>query len=1716
MRKLLPPGIDARRTRDFSAELRERARSWIPAWAFADEEGDFGLALLEIAARFNSEVAERLDGAGEKMRRGFLDWLGIRAEAARPARVPVVFKLADASREAVEASPPVRMQADADGTTVVFEADAETGLRLIPGKLDTIVAVDADNDAYYLPPPGLSDLQPADQLPTEWKMKTFAARGASKIQLDPDAGLSVDTVIETDGGDSPAERRQYRITGVDNGIVTIDPPLDLLLDENATLRKLTTFTPFDGFTRNRQLHALYLGHPDLLNIEAAATIEVVGAGKLRSDVQWQYWGTREKQTDWHDLTISAKQNSSELVLEKSKGTIELRDVGAVNSRWIRAVRGSIEKPESMFQADALYLKVNASDPICPNPAAEGTPSEAMAGTTPLVVSKPFYPLGRVPRQFDAFYLGSKEAFSKKEAKVNLCFELADATSIEYIAVPSATTSTGQVLLGIGADKALHIFKLNLSNGSMTRFRGPLRPVRTTASSGGSLTVPVELNEKCLPVTWPDPHDANKFNLAVASGGEIWVLKVDPTDDKAEINWVGVPHSIVGETAGQPADIESIVILKKNLQAPGAVLSNNRVYLLDAATTWVPLKNADGGPNVTDFAVIAPIYDKDFNATDSILGVPLRSAGIVRLQDSRDSESIHRTVELDIGENTGTGNGRPAIRPFAFEHETKKITVIAVDRERRELIEVKKNLQSTADPTTKRVEFEPGMTAIGRSVVKTDPLAGNQFFVSIKNSDETFSIASWLPAWPENTPASLFYSEVNGAVGKIGSPLISGSLIVVPGGKGDSFVATFDPTGRLDYDRPILEGLIVANSLAPSFKTGDWLSAIIAGAGQKRKEWEITKEPQTLGAETIYLAGLKEKLSAEPNLTGYSDTHKGTGSVIDRETFDLLIADPRIEIGDFLRIEVVNKGDVFCRVKGFGLNGTRVILYASTKLPKGSAAHDALAYWIPQRLQALVRPAIEFARTGDGDWDREILDRAWLYFASPIKPHMQRAVAFGNLNKPPAIVALTRPWMAFPFIAGSSTPFILDSGVGRWRQELADTTANPELSWEYWNGKGWWSLEKFEDGTRRLFNSGEVTFEVPTDIEESDWAGKTNFWIRARLVGGDYGQEDVIVTETPLSVDSSDTAGSTKKRQSYQRNADNVRAPLALGLKVFYANCKETLPVHVFAEDSGVMRDQSDANRTPTAIVEAFIPIARTLGRLSRVEIDTERANTKPEKPPSCEPEPVEVDEPNCDEKAEVKLDRGRSLFVGLDASVSAGAANVLMLAAKDTYRSRTNSLEAYTITGGKFELVSAEDATRALDESGVITMSFAEAPTLSDLFGRTLTWVRLVPAEDDGWEPSVRGAYLNGVFATAKETLTRERLGSSDGSPNLMLRLARPPVLRGTLELRVREPLGEEERADLLQKEANSVLTDVDDLTGDWVLWKQVGDPLDEGATERVYSLDETTGEVTFGDGKHGRIPPIGRDSIVAFTYARTEATAANSVKPRTPLNLVSPVESVESVTAADSSAGGAPPEPDERVLRFGFSRVRHRGRAVTAADLEDLAMQSSPDIAQAKAVPSAGRVRLVIAMNGANPAPTAAQVRELRRLLLSVSSPAINAPGVLQIEAPSIRRLRLNLILDIEDLDHAAYVTRWVNREIARFFDVSSGGTDRHGWKLGQNPHADDIAFAIAEAPRLESIVDVRLLERLSDGNDVPWTKSVRPTDLVVLGDNPVKIEFERLEVAA
>jgi hypothetical protein len=1461
MKPVRPPRFETRRAKELEAELFARARAWIPSWGMDDDERDFGRALLKVAARFSSEVAERLDRAGDKLRLGFLDWLAVPAEAARPARLPVVFKLADSARDAKPAAALTRLQVEAASASVVLET--ETEVLVLPRQLQLLVGVDAGADAFFLPPPGLSSLAPLEPLPTQWQLKSFASAGAATLQLDPEQGLVVDMLIELGG-------LQYRITEVKKNIVTVEPPLTQDQPEQSIVTKVTAFMPFDGAARNRQEHALYIGHKELFNIEAAATIEIVGAKQL-AEVAWHYWGKVHPADEigWQPLQLAEATEQAQaegLVLTKPKGAMEMLElVKGSESRWIRASAGTVKADQPPLLVDAFEIRINCTHgaplPSSADASAAAPAAEAMANTTPLVLDSVFFPFGKEPRQFDTFYLGSKEAFSKKGADVVLDFEMADSTFTALAAV-SGGAFADPVLAGVAQDGALYLLQVKTDTGVIGQFRerGPLRPPVSAGGADVSVGVSLDRRPPGRPPLWHDAADPGGFLIATSARDAVWVWS-ESSSSKDASHWI--PFGTVPTTQA----------------APTASISD-LVYLTDTSTLVALRGGQLSVRKWQDAAPWMPVKTEEKKTEDKNSGKPVVLDAIVPILTVDDSLAV--TDMLGISSD-------------------KKLYQVSVT-----------GVCTPLDPTNVDASVRP---------------------MAVRQGDDLF--ITFLDASERNL--MMFHSSEGG---------------------GES-------------------------------------------------EVELENDAKVMGFDAITEGELR-----------------------------------------FL---------------------------ASVQQPAGGS----LASW-PASTADHIEPTIAHIPAG--------------------------------LGQPAGAPTTFKGRVVIPGTGGHLLAAADVSAEAHWLRSLDDTSTNPELSWEYWNGTGWWKLVVTRDETLNLRISGKLGFKVPPDLAPTDWSGRTNYWIRARLIGGDYGREKVSVAISKRD----------KKthliHQTIERSTEDIHAPSVVRIGISYEICESVLPALVMTKDSGSLRDQSDANRTADANVEAFVPVAVLLGRLSGP-------------PPAAAAhadccKPTADSKPAADSTATSSLASGRALYLGFDAPLLGEPINVLLLVeerAHDAFAPMTVEV----LIADRFVPVSVNDETRALGESGVLSMAFPVEATPRELFGRTLRWLRLTPAAGTSsadWKPKVRGAYLNGVWASAAETLTRELVGSSQGEPQLTLYLARPPVLRNTLELRVKEPLGEEERDALNLERADQVLSAVENLPGDWVLWQRVIDPADAEPTARVYALDDATGEIRFGDGRHGRIPPVGRDSIVAFKYRRTEpgppgnaaVVPGNTITARTALNLVSPIEGVEAVFAADQGAGGAPPEEVDRVLQFGVASLRHRRRALTVRDIEDLVLESSPDIAQARCFARNGFIQLVAVMRGANPMPSASQLRELQRLLVAEAPPALSARQALRIGGPTLRRLRVDLRLRVASLDIAGAVGRDARQRISALFDTATGGAAGEGWALGENPSEADIAVALTNAPRLEGIATVALREITADGGDQQWPQSLKRNELARLEKDGVRIEFETVEVVA
>jgi predicted phage baseplate assembly protein len=367
-----------------------------------------------------------------------------------------------------------------------------------------------------------------------------------------------------------------------------------------------------------------------------------------------------------------------------------------------------------------------------------------------------------------------------------------------------------------------------------------------------------------------------------------------------------------------------------------------------------------------------------------------------------------------------------------------------------------------------------------------------------------------------------------------------------------------------------------------------------------------------------------------------------------------------------------------------------------------------------------------------------------------------------------------------------------------------------------------------------------------------------------------------------------------------------------------------------------------------------------------------------------------------------------------------------------------------------------KDTTLSLMRSGHVLLSTPEPGLLKkgkkgaapeDLF-----WIRVRVARA-GYEraPELDAVRTNTIGVTQAQTQRDEILGGSNGRPDQTLQLAFRPVLKGTLRLEVQEGL-------------------------EFEPWIELEDFFASTDKDKVFVLNRTTGEIRFGNGKHGRIPVANPDNpdanIVARKY-RYGGGKKGNVGPGKLNSLPGGVPGVDtnSITNLRSAVGGRDDESFEEAKLRGPQQLKNKCRAVTAEDFQALA-QEAPGVKRAKALPLAhpgfpgvqvpGTVTVIVVPDSGarNPMPSEGMIRTVcayldpRRLLTTE----------LYVVPPIYHEVRVRTrVIALGNAD-LAEVKHAVENELLAYFHPLTGGEHAEGWEFG-----GDIFFSLVYRRVLE-----------------------------------------------
>lgn len=610
--------------------------------------------------------------------------------------------------------------------------------------------------------------------------------------------------------------------------------------------------------------------------------------------------------------------------------------------------------------------------------------------------------------------------------------------------------------------------------------------------------------------------------------------------------------------------------------------------------------------------------------------------------------------------------------------------------------------------------------------------------------------------------------------------------------------------------------------------------------------------------------------------------------------------------------------------------------------------------------------------------------------------------------------------------------------------------NPIVVWEYPSVKGWQAIPNVSDTTSNLTNkSGVVQFFLPSDRIPSDVNGQVGHWIRARLVSGNYGVE---ARFTPVN------AQDPSQGFIQQANTGVFTPPLINSLRTAYraVGLVQTVAENAFALT--VIRAQ------PGGAVPAVFRAAEEPEPTFYLGFDA----AFPEKPVS--------------------------LYIATPPRAAAGSVIRDVRAAPPASPPR-GPLHWEYFNGTKWRDLIVFDQTNSLTESGTVQFLTPTDIAPSAKFDATPRyWIRArSPKHDPPDTQRVLGIFLNTVPATQALTVAGETLGSSNGQPNQTFRLTQTPVLPGQqILVREPEPPSDKEREEIEQQEGTDAITQrINPTTGEketWVRWHEMPNFLQSDAHSRHYTLDHIRGVLTFG----AMIPPRGTNNITA-TYRAGGGAAGNAPKGAV-AQIKSPVAGLAKVTNPVAAGGGAATETAAMVRERGPQTLRHRDRAVAAADLEWLARQAAgTSVARARCLPNINRhlrfepgwATLIIVPQGtdAKLSPNSELIRQVEDALeaRAVVGLTKQIPTRLNVVGPGYLQVVVAAQIVPRDIDEAEQVKQRALAALTSFFHPLTGGPKGTGWIFGRDVYVSEVCKVLEDVPGVSHVTTCELIAHIA-----------------------------------
>ncbi|MDL2217580.1 baseplate J/gp47 family protein [Christensenellaceae bacterium OttesenSCG-928-M15] len=398
----------------------------------------------------------------------------------------------------------------------------------------------------------------------------------------------------------------------------------------------------------------------------------------------------------------------------------------------------------------------------------------------------------------------------------------------------------------------------------------------------------------------------------------------------------------------------------------------------------------------------------------------------------------------------------------------------------------------------------------------------------------------------------------------------------------------------------------------------------------------------------------------------------------------------------------------------------------------------------------------------------------------------------------------------------------------------------------------------------------------------------------------------------------------------------------------------------------------------------------------------------------------------------------------------------------------------------------AIDGTENFTRSGVVSLFIAEPLAKRRLFGEEGYWLKIADrsAKDAKGQLCLSRFDINAVEFFQRHTAEPMAFDVGIYEANLEITLRERPVLEAEVwvnEFKTIPPhILDEMRSDERMK--TRIRVEQDDLgvlSAAYIKYERVHSFAGMDAQSRVYTLDQVTGVIRFGDGRRGRIPPEGEDAV------KVEYKSGGGARGNMAFGAIDAFEgSLPMVSAVQNvvpACGGSDLQNIKTVERLGKKRLIHRGRALTAADYENLVEEQFPQIRDVRCFAGMdvdgnekkSHVTVAVMGNGFEEEAYSQQLAdEVYAYLKTCCDMQVLSLGLLHVLGAQAVTVNIRLRLGLDDFNHAAQAELSAKEAITAMIK----GRRTQGHFIGNLPKRADVYAACKDIQHVLAVQDVML----------------------------------------